>query len=41
MIKVNEERVKKGYAPIERIHVIPSGGAGPIAFEEKKTAPHN
>jgi len=41
MIRVNEERVKRGYLPIERIHIIPTFGEGPISFEDKKTAPHN
>ena len=41
MLKVNAEREKRGFAPIERVHLIPSGGVGPIEFEDKKTAPHN
>ena len=41
MIKVNEERVKRGYLPIERIHLIPTFGSGPISFEDKKSTPHN
>ena len=41
MIKVNTERLKRGYSPIERIHLIPSFGLGPVEFEDKKSAPHN
>ncbi len=41
MIRVNEERVKRGYLPIERVHLIPTFGAGPVAFDEKKSVPHN
>ena len=41
MIRVNEERQKRGYLPIERIQIIPSGGAGPVTFEKEKSAPHN
>jgi len=41
MLKVNVEREKRGFLPIERIHLIPSFGLGPTEFEDKKSAPHN
>ncbi len=41
MVKVNTQRVKRGFEPIERIHLIPSFGLGPAEFEDKKAAPHN